>query len=471
MSERIIDGRPKLPAPEERLALPAPEGYEEKERHDEKPERPWYRRPRFWMVLAIVLLLALAAWWFFGRGGGGGGEEEGGRPPAVVSVARAEQAEWGQELTAVGTVRAIQGVAVTSELAGTVAAIRFTNGTRARAGETLVQLDTTTERAQLRSLTAQRDQARLAYDRALRLVERGAIAVAEVELARANFESLQAQVEQTRTVIEKKRIDAPFSGELGIRLVSLGQYIAPGTAVVGLQQLAPIFVNFELPEISFGRVREGQRVSLRVDAFGGRTFTGRITAINPEVAQATRNVTVQALVANADRLLKPGMFADVTVLLPGTRRVTVVPASAVTTNAYGESVFLVAKPDPKREQQKRARAKQKEEEEGGFFSNLFGGGSGGEGGESGGGAEKGKGEQKGGEKGGGQGGQQQPQYVARTAFIKAGERRGELVEIVQGLKPGQPVVTAGQLKLEEDAPVQISRQNALKGVSPQPNRP
>lgn len=469
----MIDGQPKLPAPEERLALPAPEEHDQAEDHgtderrDQKPERPWYKGPRFWTLLATVALLALAAWWFFGRGGGEG-EEGGDRPPAVVSVARAQRAEWGQQLTAVGTVRAIQGVNITSELAGTVAAIRFVNGTRARAGETLVQLDTTTERAQLRALAAQRDQARLAYDRALRLIERGAIAVAEVELARANYENLQAQVEQTRTVIEKKRIDAPFSGELGIRLVSLGQYIAPGTAVVGLQQLQPIFVNFELPEVAFGRVREGQRVALRVDAFGGRTFTGRITAINPEVAQATRNVTVQALVANADRMLKPGMFADVTVLLPGTRRVTVVPASAVTTNAYGESVFLVARPDPKRERRKQARAKQKQEEEGGFFSNLFGGGSGGEGGESGGGEAKGGSAEQ---KSGGQGGRQRPEYVARTAFVKTGERRGEFIEITQGLKVGQPVVTAGQLKLEEDAPVQVSRQNALQGVQPSPNRP
>lgn len=491
MSERIIDGRPKLPAPEERPALPPPEGEgggrgegdggEARERDDDGEDRhddaarPWYKRRRFWTIVAIVAVLALAAWWLLGRGGGQGGgegEEKGGRPPAVVSVARAQTAEWGAELTAVGTVRAIQGVDVTTELAGTVAAIRFANGQNVRRGETLVLLDTSTERAQLRALIAGRDQARLAFDRALRLIERGAIAQAEVEQAEANFESLQAQVEQVRTTIAKKRIEAPFSGKIGIRLVSLGQYLAPGAAIVNLQQIAPIFVNFELPENTVGRVREGQPVSLRVDAYGGRTFRGRINALNAQIAANTRNLTVQALVPNPDRTLRPGMFADVTVDLPGTRRVLVVPATAVTTNAYGESVFLVARPDPRRERQKQARAKQAEEEEGGFFKSLFGGGGAegegeGGGGSSGeeGGSEKGSGEQK-----AGQGGQQQSRYVARTAFIKTGERRGLMVEITQGLRPGQPVVTAGQLKLEEDAPVQISRQDARQGANPRPNR-
>lgn len=458
MSERMIDGRPKLPAPEERLALPAPEG----DRHEEAPPpQPWYKRRRFWIILLMVGLLALAAWFFLGRGKGGGEEEGGGRPPAVVSVARATTAEWGDQITAVGTVRAVQGVDVTTELAGTVAAIRFRNGENVRAGQPLVQLDTSTERAQLRSLIANRDQARLAYARALRLIERGAIAQAEVEVAEANAESLQAQVEQVRTTIAKKRITAPFSGRIGIRLVSLGQYLAPGTAIVNLQQLAPVFVNFEVPENSLARVAEGQAVSLKVAAFGGRTFTGRIGALNSAVAVNTRNITVQAVVPNPDRTLRPGMFADVTVDLPGSRRVVVVPASAVTTNAYGESVFLVARPDPKREQQKQARAKQAEDEKGGFLAGLFGGGS-----EDGGGEEGG-----GGNSSGAQGGQQQSQYVARTAFVKTGERRGLFVEVTQGLKPGQPVVTAGQLKLEEDAAVQISRQDAQAGARPQPDRP
>lgn len=465
MSGRIVDGRPKLPAPEERLALPAPEDDAATREEHEEHRAPWYKRRRFWIIMAILALLALAAWWFFSRGSGGGGEEQGGgRPPAVVSVARTTTAEWGDQVTAVGTVRAIQGADVTTELPGTVAAIRFTNGENVRRGQTLVLLDTSTERAQLRSLIANRDQARLAYDRALRLIERGAIAQAEVEQAEANYESLQAQVEQVRTTIAKKSIEAPFSGRIGIRLVSLGQYLAPGAPIVNLQQLSPIFVNFEVPENSIGRVREGQRVSLRVDAYGGRTFSGRITALNSAVATNTRNITVQALVPNPDRSLRPGLFADVTVDLPGSRRVVVVPATAVTTNAYGESVFLVARPDPRRERQKQARAKQAEEEQGGFFKNLFGGGS-----DSGGSGEK-SGSEKEGEPKGGQG-QPQTQYVARTAFVQTGERRGLTVEITQGLRPGQPVVTAGQLKLEEDAPIQISRQNARQGAPPTPNRP
>lgn len=464
MSERIVDGRPKLPAPEERLALPAPESDATTRDEQGRHGTPWYKRRRFWTILAIVATLALAAWWFFGRGSGDGEEEQGGRPPAVVSVARATTAEWGDQITAVGTVRAIQGADVTTELPGTVVAIRFTNGQNVRRGQTLVLLDTSTERAQLRSLVANRDQARLAFDRALRLIERGAIAQAEVEQAEANYESLQAQVEQVRTTIAKKSIEAPFSGRIGIRLVSLGQYLAPGAPIVSLQQLSPIFVNFEVPENSIGRVREGQRVSLRVDAYGGRTFTGRINAVNSAVASNTRNITVQALVPNSDRSLRPGLFADVTVDLPGSRRVVVVPSTAVTTNAYGENVFLVVRPDPQRERQKQARSKQAEEQEKGFFKSLFGGGS-----DSGSSGEKG-GSEKEGEPNGGQG-QPQTQYVARTTFVKTGERRSLTVEITQGIRPGQPVVTAGQLKLEEDAPIRISRQNAQAGIAPRPNRP
>lgn len=477
MSEQPIDGRPKLPAPEERLALPAPPdvgvGDDEGQREAERPR--WYKRRRFWIILAIAALLALAAWFFLGRSGG---SEEQARPPAVVSVARAQAMEWSDQLTAVGTLRAIQGADVTTELAGTVSAIRFSNGERASRGETLVLLDTSTERAQLRALIAQRDQARLAYARALRLIERGAIAQAEVEQAEAAFENLQAQVEQVRTIIAKKRIEAPFSGELGIRQVSLGQYIAPGTPIVSLQQLSPIFVNFDLPETALVRVREGQRVSLTIGALGGRRFEGTINALQPIVVEATRNVTAQALIPNPDGSLKPGMFADVTVLLPGSRRVVVVPSTAVTTNAYGDSVFLVTRPDPRRERQKQQRREQAEKEQGGFFSRLFGGGGGGaegEGsgggqGEAGGQGKRGEDEGSGEQKGQGQQ-QQQTRYVARTAFVQTGERRGNFIEVTKGLKAGQPVVTAGQLKLEDDAPLQISRRDALRGAPSQPRQP
>ena len=180
--------------------------------------------------------------------------------------------------------------------------------------------------------------------------------------------------------------------------------------------------------------------------------------------------------ANPGSVLKPGMFADVTVRLPGSRRVVAVPATAVTTNAYGDSVFLVTRPDPRREREKQQRREQAEEQ-GGFFSRLFGGGGGaaGEGEGRGGGQGEAGGQGKGGEdKGSGdQQGQGQPQsrFVARTAFVKTGERRGNFIEVTQGLKAGQPVVTAGQLKLEDDAPLRISRQNSLRGAPVQPRQP
>jgi len=474
VSDRIIEGRPKLPAPEERPALPAPEGYQEGMAGEQDEARPWWRRQMVWLALAILLVLALLA--AFCSSGGGEEEEGGGGPPvASVSATEAQQQVWTQELTAIGTLEAIQGVKVTTEVEGLVTAIAFRNGSTASAGETLVRLDTTTERAEQAALIAQRDRARLAYERALRLIERGAIAEAEVEEAKAEWQDLVAQVRQVGTVIEKKRIDAPFSGQLGIRQVSLGEYISPGTPIVTLQQIAPIYVNFELPENTFPRIRPGLEVELTAGAFARRTFSGRITAINPEISQESRSVTVQATVSNRDRALRPGMFADVTVNLPGQRTVVLVPTTAITRNAYGDIVYVVDRLTPQeiREQQQQAQ-QQQEEEGGGFLSRLFGGGGGDSksGGGSEGGASGGDPGEGGGEGGGAQGQQQAPkQLIARSVFVEVGETRGLYTEITKGIRPGMRVVTAGQLKLDDKAPIRIVERDALEGAEREPDRP
>ena len=474
MSQRIIDGRPKLPAPEERLALPAPEG----EQEERQEEAPFWRRPKVWIALAILLLLALLT--AFCGGGGGGEEQEGGGGPPVASVSAAPAQEqlWTEELTAIGTLEAIQGVEVTTEVEGLVTAIAFRNGGNARTGETLIRLDTTTERAEQAALIAQRDRARLAYERALRLIERGAIAEAEVEQARAEWQNLVAQVRQVGTVIEKKRIDAPFSGQLGIRQVSLGEYISPGTPIVTLQQIAPIYVNFELPENAFPRIRQGLEVQLTANAFARRTFSGRITAVNPDISEENRSFTVQATIANRDRALRPGMFADVTVNLPAQRTVVLVPTTAITRNAYGDIVYVVDRLTPQEIRQQQQQARQQEEESGGFLSGLFdgGGGEGGsEGGASGsdpGGESQGRGSGEGGE-GEGAGGQQpsRQQLIARSVFVEVGETRGLYTEITEGVEPGMRVVTAGQLKLDDKAPIRIVERDALQGAQRVPARP
>jgi membrane fusion protein, multidrug efflux system len=418
----------------------------------------WYRRHRILIVVAIVSIALMLLLFFKQRAG----QEQGnaGPPPAVVNADQARKTSWSEQLSAVGSLRAVQGVDVTTEIPGVVQAIRFENGTAAKRGDILVQLDTSSERAQLRALEAQREQAKLAFERSERLIQRGAIAQAELEEAQANFQNLTAQVEQTRTLIDKKRIDAPFAGELGIREVNLGQYVGPGTKVVSLQQIAPIYVDFELPEATLARIKPGQPIVLRVEAYGDRKFTGTINALDPDIDTNTRSIAVQAEVANEDRALRPGMFADVTVQLPGERQVTVVPASAITRNAYGDAVYLVTRPDPKQLEEQR----EQQEKQRGFFARLFGGGEAKE-------KEKSGGEAQGKTEAGQQGQQQQPQYIAKTAFVKTGERRGLDIEVREGLEPEQLVVTAGQVKLDDGAPIIVSQRSAQQDVPERPQQP
>ncbi|WP_183814734.1 efflux RND transporter periplasmic adaptor subunit [Parvularcula dongshanensis] len=476
----MIDGRPALPEPEAHERLPAPERDERASPEGARDRTPFWRR-RGVLIGAALLLLALLVLFFLLRGGDGG--EEQGQPPPTVSVEEARRVAWNDQLSAVGTLEAIQGVDVTTELGGTVEEISFENGTEVEEGELLVRLDTSTEQAALAALEAQRDQARLAYDRQQRLIERGATAEADVEAARATFEGLAAQAEQTRAAIDKKTIEAPFSGTLGIREVSLGQYVGAGTPVVTLQQIAPIYVNFELPEAAFGLVEGGVEVELQADSFPGRTFAGRITAVSPEIAEETRSVTVQATIPNEDQALRPGMFADVTVLLPGERQVVVVPQTAIARNAYGTAVYVVGPPDPEEQQRQRERGEAAEEEDGGFLGGLLGGGNGeGQGGDASdeepGQARSGAGQRRGGNaadgqnaRGGEGGAPAETGLVAKTVFVETGEQRGLDVEVTEGLQGGERVVTAGQLKLDDGVAVTIGDQDAGEGATERPAVP
>lgn len=458
MSERMIDGRPGLPAPEEHPALPPPEGMEPGAGNDDKApeegEQDFWHRRRFWLAVGILVLLTLLG--AFCGGGGDDDQQQGGPPVAAVSAAEAEARVWSGELTAVGTVEAIQGVEVTTEVAGIVSDIGFRNGTSTRAGRTLVRLDNTTEQAEQAALVAQRGAARLAYERAQRLIERGATSEAELEAARAEWQNLAAQVRQVGTVIEKKRIDAPFSGMLGIRQVSLGEFVSPGTPIVSLQQLTPIYVNFELPERALRQIDEGLPISVRSAAFDDRIFTGRITAIDPDIDERTRSVQVQATLPNADRALRPGMFADVTIDLAGSREVVAVPTTALTRNAYGDLIYVIDRLSEE-EMARRRQQRHQSQDDGGFLSGLFGSGDDRQDGGS--------------EPRNGEGGRDRPQLVARAVFVEVGETRGLYTAITEGIEPGMRVVTAGQLKLEDGAPVRIVERDALKGAQRVPRRP
>jgi membrane fusion protein (multidrug efflux system) len=356
----------------------------------------------------------------------------------------------------------VQGIEVTSEVPGTVSRIGFEPGQHVERGALLIELDSSTERAQLRSIEAQLAQARTEAARTQRLLTRGAISEQDVEQASTAAASLRAQGAQQRAVIDKKRIDAPFTGELGIRRVDMGEYVQPGQPIVSLQQLQPMYVNFRIPEQQHGKVAKGQSVTISVEAFPGASFSGEVTAIDPMVDMSTRSFNVQATVPNDERKLQPGMFAAVTLDLPDEREVVVVPATAISFNAFGESVFLVRDAaEYRRERQRDARR-------------GAGRGSLGQGDESGSdgpdlGAQDANRPRA--TQADGDGESAPPQLVVQRVFVETGERRGLMIAIQSGVSAGDRVVTAGQMKLQEGRPVAISDSEALAGAVPVPTTP
>lgn len=322
-------------------------------------------------------------------------------PPVTVSAVEAQILTWQPKILSVGSVRAVQGINVTSAVAGKIRAIAFKSGGRVQKGDVLVRLEASVDKAQLRSLKAQLELARIDLNRIKKLVARDAVSESKLDKARARYQRLQAEVAAQQALIAKKTIVAPFTGMLGIRLIDLGEYVAPGDDIVTLQALEPIHVDFSLPQERLPQLEPGLTVRVTTAAYPNRTFTGKITAINSKVEEATRNVRVQATVDNSQRLLMPGMFVDVAVLLPVTKKVVTLPQTAITYNPYGDSVFIVQPPE--------------------------------------------------------EGGEQALPTVTRV-FVKTGETRGNQVQILKGVEPGQRVVTAGQLKLREGARVRIDNE-------------
>jgi membrane fusion protein (multidrug efflux system) len=320
-------------------------------------------------------------------------------PPEAVTTIVATQEEWPATLSAIGTVAAVQGVTVSADLPGTVGRISFESGRAVRAGDVLVELDTRQERAQLAAVEAQRDLARLNFDRMKNLVQDGAISRAEYDLAVAEQKQTEARVGEIRATIERKTIRAPFSGILGIRQVNLGQYLSGGDGVVPLQALHPIYVNFGLPQQETSEVRPGGRVRVTTDDLSGAAFAGRITAVDSVVDEATRNVQVQATLPNPDGRLRPGMFVQAQVIMNASRSVVTLPASAISYAPYGDSVFVVA-------------------------------------------------EMKGPDG--------QAYRGVRQQFVKLGGARGDQIAVVSGVKPGEEIVTSGVFKLRNGAAVQVN---------------
>jgi membrane fusion protein (multidrug efflux system) len=262
-------------------------------------------------------------------------------PPESVSSVVVREDKWQGTLGAIGSIVAVQGVTVTPEIAGTVRDIAFESGAVVSKGDLLIKLDTSSEDAQLRAMEAQVELARINLDREQKLRQENMVSQSELDTAESTMKQTQANADNVRTIIEKKTIRAPFSGQAGIRQVNLGQYLDAGKPIVWLQTVTPVYADFTLPQQNLAQLSNGMPVRLQIDAYPDRSFHGKLTAINPGLDQTTRSVSLRATLDNPDHLLHPGMFARVEVLLPEQNDVLVIPAISVHRAPSGDSVFVI----------------------------------------------------------------------------------------------------------------------------------
>ncbi len=262
-------------------------------------------------------------------------------PPAVVAAATVQQEDWQVNLSAVGSLVAVAGIEVSSEVAGKVKAIHFDSDQPAKAGQLLVELDAENDVAELAGLEANRRLAQIKYHRSQELIGKNFISKSDFDSNKAQLEESAATVIAKQAVIDKKRIVASFSGQLGMRKVNLGQYLSPGDPVTSLQKLNPIYVDFTLPEEHLAEIKINQELSIRVQAYPEKSFVGRISAINSGIDEKTRSVKIRATLENKEQVLRPGMFAEIKILLNQNRFVLTVPDTAITYNPYGNSVYII----------------------------------------------------------------------------------------------------------------------------------
>lgn len=262
-------------------------------------------------------------------------------PPAVVAATRVQHDEWQSTLSGVGSLVAVAGINVNSEVAGKVKSLHFESGQQVKKGQLLVELDTSTDEAELNGLEAAYQLEQTKFARSQQLISRHFISKSDFDINKATLDEARAALTAKRAAIEKKRITVPFSGQLGIRKVNVGQFLAPGDSIVPLQQLQPIYADFNLPEQHLADLKIDQAITLTVQAQPGRVFNGRISAINPGIDELTRTVTLRATLDNSELLLRPGMFVDVKVNLDRFKSVLTIPDTAITYNPYGNSVFVI----------------------------------------------------------------------------------------------------------------------------------
>ena len=333
-------------------------------------------------------------------------------PPDAVTTIVAQSEDWPSTLNAIGTVAAVQGVTVSADLPGVVGRIAFDSGKSVNKGDVLVELDTRQELAQLAAAEAQLELSRLTFERMKGLVEHDAVSRAEFDAAAATQKQAEARIHEIRATIERKTIRAPFAGVLGIREVNLGQYLTGGDAVVPLQSLNPIYVNFGIPQQDAGRMQPGRSVTIKAGDLGNAAFVGRISALDSVVDETTRNVRVQATLSNPGGKLRPGMFVQTQVSLGASQSVIALPGSAISYAPYGDSVFVVSE---LKDQNGR------------------------------------------------------PYRGVRQQVVKLGGARGDQIAVLSGIKPGEEVVTSGVFKLRNGAAVQIN--NKVKPANSRTPKP
>ena len=330
-------------------------------------------------------------------------------PPTAVTTIIAKRETWPSTLNVIGTAQAIQGVTVSADLPGVVAKINFDSGRAVHAGDVLVELDTRQERAQLAQAEADRDLARINYGREQQLVKEGVVPKSDYDNAFAQQKNTEAKVGEIQATIDRKTIRAPFTGVLGLRQINLGQYLAAGQAIVPLQSLNPIYVNFGVPQQEEPRVQVGRTLRVTTDDFPGVQFSGRVTAVDSVIDQNTRNIQIQATFENPGGKLRPGMFVQVAVGVGASRDVISLPASAIAYAPYGDSVYVVTnEKDPKGNR------------------------------------------------------------TVKQEFVKIDGTRGDQVAVISGLNPGDEVVSSGAFKLRNGAPVQVNN-TVQPPNSPKPN--
>jgi membrane fusion protein (multidrug efflux system) len=334
-------------------------------------------------------------------------------PPASVTTATAHLEEWMPEIQIVGSLKPVRGADLSVEVPGIVNEVNFDSGGDVQAGAQIIHLRDTDDIAKQHTLESARDLAQTTFNRDQAQLQRQLISQAQFDVTAANLRSLQAQVAEQQAIVAKKVLRAPFAGHLGIRNVNAGQFISPGTVVVTLQALDPIFFDFFIPQQQLSQISVGQTVAIKVDSYPGRNFTGKITTIDPKIDPATRNVAVRATLPNADRKLLPGMFATATIATGTPQRYITLPQTAITFNPYGNIVYLV------KEAADQAGKKT---------------------------------------------------LKVQQAVVTTGSTRGDQIAVLSGLKDGDVVVSSGQTKLQNDAVVTVN--NAILPSSepnPQPH--